>query len=249
MTGSISAPDGGSKNSSKPATIGRASPAPHLTIGLPGSILLIGLAIVLGACSSAGPDRPQRVDVSPGPAGPAPPATPPQQSAISPGSLELAPVLVDSGGGRTLLQLADPLDEPDFYCVDVPGFGSSLDLYAALSAHTCKPGADDEIFLAGEPLPGNLAMPAYGLCLEAAAAEPASGLYLKECSESRLQVFSQHPDGSLRLADTGYCLAIAPGTGEPTGGPSHLRRDLALKDCAAVPGNLRSWRLPGPIPL
>ena len=33
----------------------------------------------------------------------------------------------------TLIQLIDPLDEPEFYCVDVPGFGASLDLQSPLT--------------------------------------------------------------------------------------------------------------------
>ena len=146
------------------------------------------------------------------------------------------------------MQLVDPLDEPEFYCADVPGFGASLNLAAAMTAHTCKPGADDELFLAGAPLPGNLLMPAYQLCLEAAASEPAAGLFLRDCSDSPLQRFALDADGSLQLAGTAYCLTVAPGVGEPTGGPSHLRRELALSDCGAAPAELRSWQLPGPIP-
>ena len=37
-----------------------------------------------------------------------------------------------------LIRLQDPLDEPEYYCVDVPGAGSSLNLQGALQAHTCK---------------------------------------------------------------------------------------------------------------
>ena len=172
------------------------------------------------------------------------PEAPPEASASDSG----APLLASSDGVATLLQLIDPLDEPDFYCVDVPGFGAGLDLTAALSAHTCKPGADDEMFRPGEPLAGNLQMPAYRLCLEAAAAASGSELFLMECSESTLQQFSLDGNGALRLAATPLCLTIAPGAGEPTGGPSHLRRDLALEDCGAAPANRRSWRLPGPGP-
>ena len=146
------------------------------------------------------------------------------------------------------MQLIDPLDEPEFYCVDVPGFGSSLNLAAALSAHTCKPGADDELFHSGTPLPGNLQMPAYQLCLEAAAAEPAASLFLKECSDSQLQRFSLDSDGSIRLVETSLCLAIAPGVGQATGGPSHLRRDLALEECSSASADRQRWLLPGPNP-
>jgi hypothetical protein len=50
-------------------------------------------------------------------------------------------------GTPTLIQLQDALDEPESYSLDVPGFGASLDLTGALTAHTCKPNADDEYCL------------------------------------------------------------------------------------------------------
>ncbi len=227
---------------------------------------LLALALTLSGCdegeartesgpppeptvSRGAPDVPA---TSLGPAPPPPPAADPTRPA--PAQAEQAqtasPVasLLNRGVDATLVQLIDPLDEPEFYCVDVPGFGASLNLTAALSAHTCKPGADDELFRSGTPLPGNLQMPAYDLCLEAATAEPAASLHLKDCSNSPLQLFSIDGNGALRLADTTLCLTIAPGAGEPTGGPSHLRRDLALADCGAAPANRRSWQLPGPSP-
>ena len=51
-----------------------------------------------------------------------------------------------------MIQLRDPLDEPEYYCVDVPGFGRSLNLEGALTAHTCKPNADDELFIYRSPI-------------------------------------------------------------------------------------------------
>ena len=148
----------------------------------------------------------------------------------------------------TLIQLVDPLDEPEFYCVDVPGFRASLNLEGALTAHTCKPGADDELFTVGHPSAGHLYMPAYDRCVEAEGAE----LYLKACADEPLQRFMLTDDGQLRLdaaegsaAETAYCLAVEPGEGEPTGGPSHLRRDLLLTPCADADPSLTRWRFPG----
>lgn len=51
----------------------------------------------------------------------------------------------------SLIQLVDPLDEPEFYCVDVPGFQDNLRTDRPLQAHTCKPGAADELFVANQP--------------------------------------------------------------------------------------------------
>ena len=148
----------------------------------------------------------------------------------------------------TLVQLADPLDEPEFYCVDVPGFGASLNLQAALMAHTCKPGADDEIFVVGQPGPGNLSMPAYSLCMEAERAEPQAQLRLQECSGSAMQQFDFDADGALTLFGTDLCVAVSPEDGEPTGGPSHVRRDLLLLQCAEANPALSRWVFPGPSP-
>lgn len=46
--------------------------------------------------------------------------------------------------------LEDPLDEPEFYCVDVAGFGANLNLNGPLQAHICKPVAGGE----GQPAGG-----------------------------------------------------------------------------------------------
>ena len=152
----------------------------------------------------------------------------------------------------TLIQLVDPLDEPEFYCVDVPGFRASLDLEGALTAHTCKPGADDELFTVGHPLAGNLSMPAYDRCVEAAGATDGAELYLKPCADDSLQRFSVSDAGQLRLEpaaesaqNTAYCIAVAAGDGQPTGGPSHLRRDLLLTPCADADPSVTRWTFPG----
>ena len=173
-------------------------------------------------------------------------------------ALGTAQTVQDSAGepepppSPTLIQLVDPLDEPEFYCVDVPGFRASLDLEGALTAHTCKPGADDELFTVGHPLAGNLYMPAYDRCVEADGATDGAELYLKPCTDEPLQRFSLTDGGQLRLdaaegsaAETPYCLAVEPGEGQPTGGPSHLRRDLLLSRCADADPSLTRWTFPG----
>ena len=152
----------------------------------------------------------------------------------------------------TLIQLIDPLDEPEFYCVDVPGFGASLNLQGPLTAHTCKPGADDEIFVVNNPNPGNLSMPAYDLCVEAEGLTPGSRLYLRECSDAPTQRFAFDSGGTLALpggaSAARLCMAVSADDGEPTGGPSHLRRDLIMQGCDAAPPALSRWTFPGPSP-
>ena len=103
-----------------------------------------------------------------------------------------------------LVKLQDPLDEPELYCLDVPGFRDRVQLEAPLMAHTCKRrDAADELFTLDHPAEGQLYMKAYGLCV-----------------------------------------AVAEGSGVPTGGPSHLRRDLKLEVCKGRSPSLSQWAWP-----
>ncbi len=170
----------------------------------------------------------------------------------SPTPIEAAPessdVSVPASPG--LIQLLDPLDEPEFYCVDVPGFGRSLNLQGALTAHTCKPGADDEMFLFNSPSAGQISMPAYDLCVEASGEETGSTLQLAGCSDAHRQQFRYSANGQIRLeqttADGDLCLTVGSEAGEPTGGPSHLRRTLTLEACSQVDELRTLWTVGSP---
>ena len=152
----------------------------------------------------------------------------------------------------TLIQPVDPLDEPQFYCVDVQGFGANLNLDGALTAHTCKPGADDELFTVGHPSAGHLYMPAYDRCVEADDTKADGELHLESCADEPHQRFTLTADGQLRLEtaegtapEAAYCLTVEAGEGQPTGGPSHLRRGLLLAPCADADRGLTRWIFPG----
>ena len=145
---------------------------------------------------------------------------------------------------ESLIMLQDPLDEPEFYCVDVAGFGSNLNLNSPLQAHTCKPGADDELFIFNAPGTGQFFMDAYNFCLEA----EEGLLYARKCSDAPAQRFVLGSDGAIRAHGADLCLAVQSGAGQPAGGRSHLRRDLLLQSCADVAQNLSRWLLPGPSP-
>ena len=144
-----------------------------------------------------------------------------------------------------LVALVDPLDEPERYCLDVPGWGRRLNLDAPLMAHTCKPGAADELFTPDHPGPGQLYMKAYDRCATAESSQPGAEIYMKRCDSSQLQRFSFEPNGRIRLADSDACLTAASGKGTPTGGPSHLRRDLSLEPCSSADPGLSRWEIPG----
>ncbi len=140
--------------------------------------------------------------------------------------------------------LADPLDEPEFYCVDVAGFGAGLNVDAPLQAHTCKPGADDEMFAFNLPSEGQIYLVEHDRCIEA----DGTSLYVRPCSESPLQRFVYGADGTLRLDGEDTCLAVAGGDGEPAGGRSHVRRDLLMQPCSEAAPALSQWVFPGPSP-
>ena len=140
--------------------------------------------------------------------------------------------------------LEDPLDEPEFYCVDVAGFGASLNISSPLQAHTCKPGADDEMFAFNTPSQGKLYLVGHDRCLEA----DGGSVYVRSCSESPLQRFAYGEDKTIRVEGESVCLTVAGEDGQPAGGLSHLRRDLLLDSCAVVKPSLSRWVFPGPSP-
>ncbi len=145
---------------------------------------------------------------------------------------------------NTLIQLIDPLDESDFYCVDVPGFGATLRLDAELIAHTCKPGPmEDEVF-SFDADTGMFSMPAYDMCMQADTATAGSLLHLAECTGDALQRFQLQQDESIRLQDTELCLTVAGGESLPAG-ELYVQRSMTLESCVTDTPHLAQWQLPG----
>ena len=160
----------------------------RLLMGL--AILVLGVALACAAAAPEAPPAPAVTDV--------PPMAVPTFTAVpdTPTAPPPAPTLIPTGApvgptptGESLIQLEDPLDEPEFYCVDVVGFRDSLKLDRALQAHTCKPGAEDELFSLNQPSSGQIYMAAYDLCVEAGEGR----LYLKPCSPGSAAAL--HPRG------------------------------------------------------
>ena len=212
-----------------------------------GSVVAISFAllgVVTVACGAASTATPTAATIVPAPtttqaaiatATPTPPPPAPAQTAVQ----------TTGKGGPVFIQLTDPLDEPQFYCLDVPGAGTAVRLDSPLQAHTCKPlrTAEDELFTLNHPSDGQIYMEAYNLCIEANGTAAGSTVVLQPCSDSPNQRFSID-DGSIRLAGdgpTGLCLAVDPKDGIPTGGPSHLRRDLTLEGCDSIDTALSRW--------
>ena len=202
--------------------------------------ILVTLAMACSAGSS--PSSPPRSDTPSS----TPTIMPTQAVNPTPALLPtVAPTTVTDD--RVFIQLTDPLDEPEYYCVDVPGAGPGVRLQSALQAHTCKPidTAADELFTIDHPKAGQIYMEAYQLCLEAEEPGEGSSLRLQACSDSELQLFTVQDDiisldGELQ---EGLCLAVDPDPGIPTGGPSHLRSALNLESCETTDHSLMRWSL------
>ena len=211
-------------------------------------MLLAGMALAL-ACSTetaTSPSTALAVEPTWTPTQPTPSPTPVPTATPSPIP---TPTAVDSAADSipaapSLIMLEDPLDEPEYYCVDVAGFGASLNLSSPLQAHTCKPGADDEMFEFNRPSQGQLYLVEHDLCVEADDAM----VYVRQCSDSPLQVFTHGEDKTLSLETDDTCLVVAGGEGQPAGGRSHLRRDLHVMPCADADRSLSQWVFPGPRP-
>ncbi|MBK20272.1 MAG: hypothetical protein CMM52_15685 [Rhodospirillaceae bacterium] len=146
-----------------------------------------------------------------------------------------------------------PLDEPRFHCVDIPGHKSRVNTSRALTVHTCKEGIwhKDELFDPAALKNGQLKMPEYDRCIEAASNQDGAKLFLKPCNGSALQVWS-HDSYRLTLnAHSNKCLTIGPEPSRLTRGgkrlPSkHLARSLALNLCSEAALSRQLWRFEAP---
>ena len=212
------------------------------------AVLIVHLAgvTVVFACSTEPASTPSDTPLpepSPTPKPPSPALTPVSTPTPKPAPKPAEPE-DDSVAAESLVMLQDPLDEPEFYCVDVAGFGANLNVSSPLQAHTCKPGADDEMFAFNRPSEGQLYLVEHDRCLEA----DNGSVYVRSCSESPLQRFAYGEDKTFRLASEDLCLTVAGGDGQPAGGRSHLRRDLLLASCADVEPSLSQWVFPGRSP-
>ena len=212
------------------------------------AVLIVHLAgvTVVFACSTEPASTPSDTPLpepSPTPKPPSPALTPVSTPTPKPAPTPAEPE-DDSVAAESLVMLEDPLDEPEFYCVDVAGFGANLNVNSPLQAHTCKPGADDEMFAFNRPSEGQLYLVEHDRCLEAGG----GNVYVRSCSESPLQRFAYGEDKTFRLASEDLCLTVAGGNGQPAGGRSDLRRDLLLASCADVEPTLSRWVFPGRSP-
>jgi hypothetical protein len=149
-----------------------------------------------------------------------------------------------SAESLTQVRLVDPLDEPEFYCLDLAGWGDHLRLDDPLQAHTCKTRrANDQMFAFKD---GKIVVGDTGRCLEVAGSgsPPLAGaaVLARQCGDNPLQAFTLEASG--RIVSTGSDLCLAAGEeSADASGPSHVWRVLTVQKCDAVGAELTTWQV------
>ncbi|MGI9235908.1 MAG: alpha/beta fold hydrolase [Woeseiaceae bacterium] len=142
------------------------------------------------------------------------------------------------------VRLVAPLDEPEFYCLDIAGWGDHLQLDDPLQTHTCKArGGDDQMFHFDD---GRLKVSRYDRCVQVAGSGDATlagaAVIAKPCSKNTLQDLLLDDDGRIHVGQTSYCLAAGHESTEASG-PSHLWRTLTVENCDTAPAHLSTWQV------
>jgi len=141
------------------------------------------------------------------------------------------------------VRLVDPLDEPEFYCLDLSGWGNHLKLEDPLQAHTCKiRGGDDQMFSIED---GKILVGDTGRCLEVAgsgAPLPGSAILARKCSDSALQTFTLDEDGRITVTGSDLCLVVGSQSTDASG-PSHMWRVLSIAPCDTTNPKFMIWQI------
>lgn len=150
----------------------------------------------------------------------------------------------DDAAKGDFVRLIDALDEPEFYCFDLAGWGDHLQLDDPLQTHTCKNrGAGDQKFYFAD---GRLKVAGFDRCVQVAGSSgvtlAGSAVIARACSDNALQKLSLNDAGHIRVGDSGFCLGAGKDSTEASG-PSHLWRTLTVLNCDTAPGNLVIWQL------
>lgn len=169
------------------------------------------------------------------------------------GALALALAAAPGAAEPRFMRSVDTLGDPRGYCLDVPGFGDSLDLDAPVQTHSCKydrPGFyDDELLeLTSEQ---RLRWTNYERCLAAAELEAGAALESRACDSQAAHEWALHDDGRLTPASAPeLCVTLADertvaGTDLMTV-PPYSSRGVSVEPCSANAGHRQAWRWSGP---
>ena len=160
------------------------------------------------------------------------------------------------------IRLTSFLDEPDGYCLDVPGPAHAVMLDLPLVAHTCHPDPKaDQVFTYDPSQTGEIIWNARPtpLCFTADSASELSRLNLRPCEQSARQVFDRIGKGEFQLRGSQLCIQVerrGPASRQPVGegqdaygrGRSvnaqytHLMRFLELRECGSGDPAMSRWQ-------
>lgn len=173
-----------------------------------------------------------------------------------------ASMLSFPGGYQGRIRLVRFLDEPDGYCIDVPGSAERAMLAMPAIAHTCHfDPLPDQVFIFNSSGNGLIRWEFGGrsACLTAGAAQQGAPISFKDCGPNEMQKFTFTDIGDLRLSDSDLCLAVettgprfdetlgpqqdARGRGRPINPKfSHLARALQLSNCGEADPSFQRWQ-------
>jgi 2-hydroxy-6-oxonona-2,4-dienedioate hydrolase len=142
------------------------------------------------------------------------------------------------------IRLLDALDEPEYYCLDLAGWGQHLQLDDPLQTHTCKTrGGEDQMFQFAD---GKLKVSLYDRCVQVAGSSgvtlAGSAVIARPCSDNSLQKLSLDDSGHLRINNSHFCIGAGTDSTEASG-PSHMWRTLAAVHCDTEPAHLLTWQV------
>ena len=152
--------------------------------------------------------------------------------------------MAQNASGQQIM-LVDALDEPEFYCFDLTGFGDHLALEDPIQAHSCKlpeRGPDQMFSFDGD----QIQVVGYDRCLQASGTGdttlPGASILARECSDTaKVQRFELDDSGKLYVKDTGFCIGVSASS-TPARGPSHLWRALFVMECDGDE-SLSTWQI------
>lgn len=159
---------------------------------------------------------------------------------------------VDDGPDDVFIRTTYALDEPRFYCMDIPNNDENPE-GIEMWLHTCKEGMThrDTMFSFSQSKMGTLYMTDYDLCLEADTLTTGSTLKLAACDGNTNQNWDLADNLIRAVADSTLCITVSATLGELTrGGESfptrYKSRPLNIEACNESIVDRQQWALTSP---
>lgn len=151
---------------------------------------------------------------------------------------------------RVEILLADKLEEPRGFCLDVVGPQQRATPSSGLQAHTCYSYqgriAVDQGFDSERLKSGGFYLPHFNVCMAITGAGSEASVMLASCNDSEKQRFDLDAAGRIvPHAESSLCLTVSAGPSVPGGGgkPPHLIRRLSLQLCDPTLEKYQKWRI------